>query len=326
MEKYVDSRFREADEDFPRSRDFFTPEKVESLKRGRSLGLSEVSNSSNRSLRYGMQGLTRKGRIEIYETIISMEKTYGAENLAMITATFPRKIGLVTGRQLSSIVEEFNREIQRTLSRLNAETETVYCIEIHEKAIWNLEEIWAHIHLVLVGRANRFARWYLTPAMVTTLWQNACMRVLKQRCDGVSFNSSTQIKGIYKSAASYMAKYMSKGGETLQKFKGSRMADCIPHSWWGRSRAAKKLRETLTISVSGLEAADCLDYLQAHEECPFKYFKYVKVPIFKRNPVLGAFDDVKCLLGDVVMGSYGTLTDWAAAIAREMFPRPAPAT
>lgn len=268
-----------------------------------------------------MNGLTRNGRIELYEGAVALEQVFGRECCAFITNTIPFSIGQVTDQHYSSITDEYNKALLKHLSSKSVTPYYQYVKEVHPKALRDKGEFHVHSHYLILGRARRGTAWAVSTEDATNLWKAAVVKVLGIRAEGVSFAAATQIASVRKSVSRYMSKYMSKASMTSLEDVPDQWKESIPRVWWGRSHSMKRLRDTLTISISGTTASEVLDYLEAHEECPYEYFQYrwieTKPPWYRRTNWADIPDQVASFLA----GSYGTLTDWAAKTVRQMFPR-----
>ena len=104
----------------------------------------------------------------------------------------------------------------------------------------------------------------------------------------VNFNCSINAQVIRKSASSYIAKYMSKGGEIIGEIKEKGLEASLPSQWWTASKIMKKMFQESIIRLDNETAkaiffglGDCL------AEGWLTWCNYVTITIKDRDVNIG---------------------------------------
>lgn len=72
--------------------------------------------------------------------------------------------------------------------------------------------------------------------------------------DEVNTNASVDIVTVKKSAANYLGKYISKGGDTIKQFEDTPWMDMLPTKWWYVSSELKKAVKTAQTELPAEES------------------------------------------------------------------------
>lgn len=180
----------------------------------------------------GVQGITRHGRRVVRQGAYILENDYGRGDLSFLTCTLPGETMAeceAANRAWSEITRRFLQELKRELERKGAPGWFIGCTEIQPKRFDRTGQPWPHIHLVFVGKTGK--PWLIGPARATALWSRVVNAVL-----GIPFENlrwATTIKPLEgkKSAGHYLAKYMSKGVEIVDKVRDVSPDFPLPKAW-----------------------------------------------------------------------------------------------
>ena len=185
--------------------------------------------------RYGQKGITRNGKRKVKAGCTLLEREYGKKRLCLATITLPSEDGGLDSAALYYFCKNWNifqkrflQEIKRELKRQGAPTEFIAVTEFQEKRYERLGEPAPHIHFCYCGRAKN-GRYYLHPDRVRQILKNVLENM---GAENVDTSAAVNLQRIKKSAANYLSKYMSKGGEILEKLKEHGLENCIPNQWW----------------------------------------------------------------------------------------------
>lgn len=91
------------------------------------------------------------------------------------------------------------------------------------------------------------------------------------------WKAATNIQRIRKSAAGYMAKYMSKGSQETQEVIADGNGHLLPPSWYMCTQALYDQIKKATIVISGYFAREVFEFVQSHAAEFLNYAKYVKI-------------------------------------------------
>ena len=199
-------------------------------------------DSSGKTKRYGQNGISPNGKRKVKSAATLLERKYGSENLTFGTITLPSEEGGVDKVELYHLGKnwgEFKRrvlqEIKRELERQNAPTELIAVTEIQEKRYERLGEVAPHIHFVCCGRPQNIkdkSDYYLQADRLRQIVKGVLEAMLEKGDGEINVNNTVNLQKVKKSAANYLSKYMSKGGQILEKLKEDGLENCIPNQWW----------------------------------------------------------------------------------------------
>jgi hypothetical protein len=187
--------------------------------------------------RQGQKGISGHGKRMVRSGCAVLEREFGRENLSFGTATLPslspEDCQLVT-IAWPELARQFMQELKRLLVRRGLSPQVVYVTEIQSKRWKFRQELAPHLHWICQGRRDRRESWRILPGEIRAIWK----RLIEGVALGyeVDCSAATRIERIRKSAAGYLSKYMSKGGEILEEIKESGLGTILPTSWWGMSR------------------------------------------------------------------------------------------
>lgn len=235
---------------------------------------TEQSRPTEKRRRYGLNGITRKGRDTVEGAAHILEREYGKRRLSFVTLTVP-ELSLEGHAELhqhwSKALNQF-LNWYRERCRVNGwPAEYVYVSEIQEKRYERTGLPVLHVHLVWVGRDR--GHWYFEHSDVQEAW-GRCI----ERWSGepLPLPPRVSLERIKKSAEGYLGKYMSKGAKAVQSVADAGMEDWLPKQWWGCDRKLKgKVKKAETV-VSEAPEPVC-DLFNSPPDGMWQYLKKVKV-------------------------------------------------
>lgn len=212
------------------------------------LGLSAVQNyhKLERGVkRYGLKGITIKGRRTVEEGCYLLERKYG-RRLGFYTLTCPYTEDTMVyefNRNISEIQRRFFQEVRREFERYNMVFSYVSVLEIQASRFESSGVPALHIHYVCPCYVPGTWEFVLTADEIRNLWK----RVTEAVC-GLSANveAAVDCTTVKRSAAAYLSKYLSKGGAEI-RFLGSVAPSQIPRQWWSVSSSIRKAIRAATV-------------------------------------------------------------------------------
>lgn len=205
------------------------------------LDLTDAPNShktSNRPETYGRLGQTGYGKKMVRSACTLLEQRYRGR-LTFATVTMPT---LPPGqrRQLALAWPEFVRQALQWLARrLEAKglpKVVVSVSEIQPERLQAGNGGYLHLHMVWPNHYNAPGGYSVHP-MAFRAW---CEKFLIARGlfeDGSWVN--VDVQPVRKSAAAYLSKYMSKGGDCLEAFAAENGWDAVPRQWWNLTKTIR---------------------------------------------------------------------------------------
>lgn len=241
-----------------------------------SLGSSvpPISNTDDKQTRQrkGYRGISSHGRRTVRSGCTLLEEKYGKGGLAFLTLTPPVLTPdgqVLYVSQWQTICETFRQRIRRIAQRQGIHIDWVDVTELQPKR--SAREGWACLHLHAVFNSRHGAGYWLTADKVREVW-GAVLEFYTG--DEVNTSAAVDIVAVKKSAANYLGKYISKGGDTLSQFKDTPWMDMLPCKWWyvssGLKSAVKAAQTELPAEES--EALACEgDQLLEHDIVAYHY-------------------------------------------------------
>jgi hypothetical protein len=267
------------------------------------LGLSIVAKNEkvlNRPIQ-GQKGITSRGRTLAREGAYLLEEEYGRGRLVLFTGTLPESIAEPNSSEWGEIYSLFTKKVRYHLKLNGLPDELVAVTEIQEKRLAATGRYAKHLHLMCVGR-NPKSKWMLTTHQWSKLWREAVCNVMGNASDNANWNAATNVKMIRKSAANYLAKYMSKGTKVLEAMKAD-VPNEIPKRWYGITNTLRDRLKKETKLLTGNEVFEFLNYWQSND----------KENLWFIRPVLVPWGDGQ----EITVGFYGCLKNEAATELRE---------
>lgn len=210
-------------------------------------------SSSNRPEKYGKMGITAYGRKMVKSAAMLIQKSPGKRvTFATITMpTLPQQLR----RELALAWPEFLRQliqwISRRLKSIGLPALVCSVTEVQPGRLKGSCEAYLHLHLVWLNHYAKSGCWAIDVVQLKT-W---CSEFLISRgiwAQTAWVNVDTQ--QVKKTAAGYLSKYMSKGGDSLEDFASDCGWDSVPGQWWNLSKPARDLVVKFTHSGDAVGA------------------------------------------------------------------------
>jgi hypothetical protein len=196
--------------------------------------LDKGAKSEQPPKRNGRKGMQRKTQRRVHEQLCCFERLIPKELTTFGTVTFPDlgpELNEVLYTNFNTFLSRFMQEVKRELQRHGLPPTMLAVIEIQPKRYERTGEPYLHIHYVHQGRLKG-KTW-----VITTAW----VRQVVQRLVGAIVNDSiaspvVRLEQVKKSVASYLGKYMSKGGEMVEKALKEGFGGWLPGQWYRSTR------------------------------------------------------------------------------------------
>ena len=206
------------------------------------LTLANVPNSHtrrSRPSRYGKSGMTGYGKRMVKSVATLVQKRFTAARTTFCTISMP-KLPADLRRELARCWPEMLRQllqwISRRLEKRGLPPVVVSVSEIQPKRLKGYGEAYLHLHLVWGNHWAKAGNWALDAREIRS-WVE---RFLSKRgiwIDGCW--ARVNVQPVKKSAAAYLAKYMSKGSDDIAAMAADLGWDSIPSQWWNMTKAAR---------------------------------------------------------------------------------------
>lgn len=213
--------------------------------------LSDAYNSHSQPPRakYGLKGLTGKGRKMIRSGAYLLEKKLGKEDVVMITLTVPtlgRDARIAVAKQWGVLTNRLVQYLSRTLVQQGRSPAIVGCVEVQTGRLKKYSEGYLHLHLVCPAHSNAGRLWAIDASELRAWWKSAIERVIRTNLAQLPRVETAIVE---KSVEAYLAKYLSKGSdEGLSDFVDDLGEECIPGQWWFCSAPMRDAIRNQTLS------------------------------------------------------------------------------
>lgn len=212
------------------------------------LNLTDAPNSHkapNRPKSYGRQGMTGYGKKMVRSACALLERRYkGRLTFATVTMpSLPPELRQAMAECWPEFVRQALQWLGRQLQRQGLPKAVCSVTEIQTARLQAGNGGYLHLHMVWPNRRSRKGCW----AVDVLAFRSWCESFWIRRGiweDGAWVNVNTQRVEV--SAAAYLSKYMSKGGESLDAFVDESGWGACPGQWWNLT---KPLRDAVKAEV-----------------------------------------------------------------------------
>lgn len=216
------------------------------LGEGESLDSSSDAISHSHRNRRGSTGLSAHNKRLLRFAASTVEKRAGSPTrLSFLTLTLPPMSPESWKSVLGGwgdIVRTFNQWLTRRLKSKSLPALLVGCTELQPARSLRTGEPALHIHIVFQGRA-RNSGWAVNPSQCRSAWKRA---IEGQTDEQLRYESTENLCQVRRSAASYLAKYMSKGSSEWFSNVSPEYHDLHPTSWLFTPDCLKRLYHSET--------------------------------------------------------------------------------
>lgn len=220
------------------------------------LTLASVPNShtvSNRTERYGRNGITGFGKKMVKSAATLIQRKYGKSRTTFCTISFPvlpQNLREELARHWPELLRQLVQWLSRQLERQGVEPEICSVTEIQPKRLEEYGEAYLHLHLIWGNPWARGGNWAVSANRCRSWIEGFLIR------KGIWLDDSwvrVNVQPVRKSAAAYLAKYMSKGTAEIEAMAADLGWSVVPRQWWNLSKAARDWvkRETVSGQIVG---------------------------------------------------------------------------
>jgi len=222
---------------------FFTKSKVPD----RFINCSQSSQIPKPPKKYGLNGITKKGKKVTSNCALLLQQKYGKSRIGFVTCTLPgysSEVLAVIAEQWSEIVRKFYQQVRRDLKKQKAPLEYVGVTEVQEKRWKKDKAIALHLHFAYVARPANKKGFYIDSHRFREIWEKVINKTLEKKdllhgCNQRSFNASIDCVIVKKSVAGYLGKYISKGCKVVDNIIEQGLQQSLPGQWWTASMQLK---------------------------------------------------------------------------------------
>lgn len=242
-----------------------------------ALGLSVTSKYHKKTLRRGQNGITPTGKRLVRSCVAVLEDKYESGTVQFGTATIPplAPVDLATiCENWGQITRKFFQEISRMLTRKGLATDFVYVTEIQESRYKAWGQLYPHLHWVCVAREHRFEDWRVRPEEIREIWSRMLSNALGK---DISCESATRVEKPRGSLRKEIGKYLSKGGKILKRIVSDGKGHLLPNAWYGANKDLKLEVKRAIKLLTGDDALDFIDNLEALQRNGMLKFRKVMV-------------------------------------------------
>jgi len=243
------------------------------------LTLSDTSNLEMEAepTKYGLNGLTGTGKKMLRSGAYLLEKKLGKDDVVMTTLTVPtltREQRVLVAKKWGNLTNQLVKYLSRKLLKAGRPAAIIGCVEIQTARLARFGQAYLHLHLLHPAYSNTGGRWAIDTKELLAWWNGALERVIGASLTHPPRIETAQVK---KSVESYLAKYISKGGDdSLGQFVADLGYECVPGQWWVCSAPMREaIREE---TVLGPNVGAILEAMVNHllDEGTGEGFEYIR--------------------------------------------------
>lgn len=219
-------------------------------ERPQTLGLSSVHNYHNPSRRKnGLKGITPKGRSTVREAAYLLQRRYG-RRLGFYTLTCPYTDAesiYSYNQNIAYIQRSYFQEVRREFERIGCTFSYVSVYEYQTARFDTTGFPVLHIHYCSPCYIPGTWEWICTADTLRDIWRRCCFNAIGIQCQT---SAAVDAAVVHSSAAGYLSKYMSKGGEDYA-FLAQNAPSQFPSQWWSCSRNLKLAIKRTVVNLPG---------------------------------------------------------------------------
>jgi hypothetical protein len=244
------------------------------LPEGVPLDLS-VPVNSHKAAKRGLTGITGYGQQMIKAGGFLMQEKWPFHRKTLGTITLPemsREARAEVVDNWSDLTRQLLQWVIRQLRKQGLPPVVLSVTEIQPKRLLASGEAYLHWHLLWLNQPGRAGNWAISPNDLRT-WLSNLLRRKIQSYQGGFLNIDT--KPVEGKVAAYLAKYMSKGKQTVAEAVEDWGEDNCPSTWWNMTKPARDMVNSATLRGPrvGKTLEECV--LLACDSDPAETFDYL---------------------------------------------------
>lgn len=248
--------------------------------------LGTVNELSQPHKKYGSTGITNYGKKIVRNAGFLMEEKLSKNILQMGTLTIPsfdEEIMLVICSNWAQLQKRFFEKCKRRYEKYRRPWMYVSVTEIQPRRWGQYRECGLHIHFIAPSYFLGLHGMYtLDDNWVREAWRQCISDLLSRKFpdgfrDDMLPTPNYRREKIKKSAAAYLAKYMSKGAEICQEVVSDLGEEWLPSQWWSASSNLKNWIKKRTIHTSGFLAPLLMELCYYDSEVHLHYSAPIRI-------------------------------------------------
>lgn len=243
------------------------------------LDLSDVLNSTKKAKR-GLKGISGYGRNMVKAVGALVNRNYPHHRVTFCTVTLPEmstENRLWVAENWAELTRELLRWVTRQLEKAGVPAIVCSVSEIQPKRLATSGSGYLHWHLIWLNVPAKSGSWSIEPNDLRKWLSRVLDRKLNTNLDG---GVNVDVRSVKGEVARYMAKYMSKGSETLAEAQEDWGEGVTPATWWNmnaKTRAWVKANTFKGVRVGQL-LESVLDYIwETGETDPIEFIKPIEL-------------------------------------------------
>lgn len=230
-----------------------------------SMDLTSVVNSEKTpelapKKRRGSKGMTSKGRQLVANAATVLQEKYGKGKLSFWTLTIPDECltqDLIVG--WSRAVELVRKKLLYHLEKVGLPKLFVGVTEVQQKR-WKsgARALPLHLHILFVTAKKDYEP-LIGKKLLAKIWRDALKTVGGRKTDAQYASRADFVK---KSAARYLSKYMSKGGEALDQAP----SDQVPSTWYFMTAGLRVAVKRSIVKASGAWVREVFEFVRSQSD------------------------------------------------------------
>ncbi len=253
------------------------------------LNLSDAPNSHT-AVKRGKKGITGYGQQMVKAAGHLMQERWPLHRKTLGTITLP-EMSQQARREVVAAWPEIVRQLlqwqARRLRRLGLPQVVVSVTEIQPKRLAESGQACLHLHQLWLNIPAKSGRWSFSPNAMRSFFSRLLYRVCPSYQGGHVNVNTKPVEGV---VAAYLAKYMSKGKQTIAEALDDWGEDNCPATWWNMTGDARKMVKAATFK--GRRTGDVLEQmLSLALDGMYDHFNAFMQPLYV------AFDDQLVLMG-----------------------------
>lgn len=192
----------------------------------------------NKRGRYGLKGISINGMRRVREGCYLLQRKYH-RRLGFYTLTCPYTVPELIwefNKGIAEIARRFFQDCKKLYEAENQVWSNVFVYEYQDARYQSSGIPVLHIHYVAPCYKRGTTEWVLTATEIRYLWMLSVAAVCGVESDT---SASVDAQVIQTSAAGYISKYLSKGGNTVH-YLGEIAPSQLPSQWWGCTNNIRK--------------------------------------------------------------------------------------